>query len=81
MGEDGMHQEHSVPTLADLERTTILETLTLCNGNRTRTAGLLGISIRCLRNKLHIYAADGYEIPGVTGKPDDAERTHERGFA
>ncbi len=71
-----MHQEHSVPKLADLERTTILETLTICNGNRTRAAGLLGISIRCLRNKLHLYAEDGYEIPGVPTKPPDSERPH-----
>ena len=68
-----MHVEHTVPTLADLERTTILDTLNRCNGNRTRTAGLLGISIRCLRNKLHAYAASGYEIPGAAAKPAAAE--------
>ena len=71
-----MHQEHSVPKLADLERTTILETLTICNGNRTRAAGLLGISIRCLRNKLHLYAADGYEIPATLAKPPGSETSH-----
>jgi DNA-binding NtrC family response regulator len=71
-----MHQEHSVPKLADLERSTILETLTVCNGNRTRAAGLLGISIRCLRNKLHLYAASGYEIPGAAAKTADSETSH-----
>jgi DNA-binding NtrC family response regulator len=73
-GEDGMHQEHNVPKLADLERATILETLMVCNGNRTRAAGLLGISIRCLRNKLHNYAADGYAIPGA--KAPGPETSH-----
>jgi DNA-binding protein Fis len=41
----------------------ILETLRHCLGNRTRTAAVLGISIRTLRNKLNDYAAKGAAVP------------------
>jgi DNA-binding NtrC family response regulator len=50
-------------TVADVERDLILETLKRCLGNRTHAAGLLGISIRTLRNKLAIYAAEGASVP------------------
>ena len=50
-------------TVADVERDLILETLRHCLGNRTRAANILGISIRTLRNKLTVYAADGVEVP------------------
>jgi len=49
--------------LADIERDHIIATLASCEGNRTRAASALGISIRCLRNKLHLYAADGVKVP------------------
>jgi len=42
-------------TLADVERRMILQTLRHCHGNRTRTAQLLGISLRTVRNKLREY--------------------------
>lgn len=42
-------------TLADVEKNHILETLSHCQNNRTRTAKKLGISIRTLRNKLKDY--------------------------
>jgi DNA-binding NtrC family response regulator len=50
-------------TVADVERDLILETLKHCLGNRTRAANILGISIRTLRNKLSVYAADGVRVP------------------
>jgi DNA-binding NtrC family response regulator len=50
-------------TVADLERQLILDTLAHCQGNRTRAAALLGISIRSLRNKLSDYAALGVVVP------------------
>jgi DNA-binding NtrC family response regulator len=50
-------------TVADVERDLILETLKRCLGNRTRAASLLGISIRTLRNKLAVYAAEGVSVP------------------
>jgi two-component system, NtrC family, response regulator AtoC len=42
-------------TLAELEKRLILETLCREKNNRTKTAQVLGISIRTLRNKLHAY--------------------------
>ena len=50
-------------TVAECERQLILDTLEHCRGNRTRAAGLLGISIRTLRNKLADYAALGVVVP------------------
>ena len=43
-------------TLADVERELIIETLKHRGGNRTHAAGILGISIRTLRNKLNEYS-------------------------
>lgn len=42
-------------TVYDAERKLILKTLKAQDGNRTRTAEILGISTRTLRNKLHEY--------------------------
>lgn len=42
-------------TLHELEKRHILETLEVQGQNRTKTASILGISIRTLRNKLHEY--------------------------
>jgi DNA-binding NtrC family response regulator len=50
-------------TVADVERDLILETLKHCLSNRTRAANILGISLRTLRNKLAVYAADGVRVP------------------
>jgi two-component system, NtrC family, response regulator AtoC len=49
---------HTFPTgitLAELEKRLILETLAREKNNRTKTAQVLGISIRTLRNKLRAY--------------------------
>jgi two-component system, response regulator FlrC len=54
-------------TVADVERDLILETLKHCFGNRTHAANILGISIRTLRNKLTVYAADGVRVPPPNG--------------
>jgi DNA-binding NtrC family response regulator len=54
---------HVGRTLAEVERDLILDTLKHCLGNRTRTANILGISIRTLRNKLNEYMAEGYAVP------------------
>lgn len=43
-------------TVADVERELILERLKHRGGNRTHAAGILGISIRTLRNKLNGYS-------------------------
>jgi DNA-binding NtrC family response regulator len=50
--------------LEELERQHILSALRHTGGNRTRAAGLLGISIRTLRNKLQEYRAAGLVIAG-----------------
>jgi DNA-binding NtrC family response regulator len=56
-------------TVADVERDLIIDTLQHCLGNRTHAAGILGISIRTLRNKLQQYKQEGLSVP----LPGDAE--------
>jgi DNA-binding NtrC family response regulator len=50
-------------TLADMERSMIINTLSHTLGNRTHAANILGISIRTLRNKLRQYGAEGHSVP------------------
>lgn len=45
-------------SLAEIEKQFIIETLNLCEGNRTKTAKKLGISLRTLRNKLKAFKAE-----------------------
>ena len=52
-------------TISEMERRMIFATLEDLNGNRTRAAERLGISIRTLRNKLLEYRGD------ATGEEDD----------
>ncbi len=47
-----------------VERDAIIGTLQLTGGNRTRTATMLGLSIRALRNKISLYTAQGIAVPG-----------------
>ena len=49
-----------------VEREAILATLRMTGGNRTRTASVLGLSIRALRNKIGLYTAQGIEVPPST---------------
>jgi DNA-binding NtrC family response regulator len=56
--------------LFQIERDAIIGTLVLTSGNRTRAAEMLGISIRCLRNKLLLYAAQGIRPPGPACRSD-----------
>ncbi len=53
MGNSSMHVGM---TLQELEKKLIIETLEAQNNNRTKTADVLGISIRTLRNKLHEFS-------------------------
>jgi DNA-binding NtrC family response regulator len=54
--------------LDEVEKRHILEVLQACNGNRTKAADTLGISIRTLRNKLHEYRANGQVAPVESGE-------------
>jgi len=42
-------------SIADVEKELILNTLKKHNGNRTKTAEVLGITVRTLRNKLNEF--------------------------
>lgn len=60
---DVVSRAHVGQTVAQMEKTLILDTLSHCLGNRTHAATILGISIRTLRNKLNEYADEGTAIP------------------
>ncbi len=49
-------------TIREMEKRLILETLQDQGGNRTRTAEILAISIRTLRNKLNEYRSEDPEL-------------------
>jgi len=55
--------------LAEVERELIIETLKACGGNRTRASGLLGISIRTMRNKIRQYNTQGIPVPAPPSAP------------
>lgn len=48
--------------IATVERHLILATLQIEGGNRTRTACVLGIALRTLRNKINGYLSDGHAV-------------------
>jgi DNA-binding NtrC family response regulator len=50
-------------SLARIEREFILQTLRHNQGNRTRTAALLGISVRSLRDRIRNYKSQGEYVP------------------
>jgi two-component system response regulator FlrC len=60
---DAVTRSYVGQTVAEMEKTLILDTLSHCLGNRTHAANILGISIRTLRNKLNEYADGGTPIP------------------
>lgn len=49
-------------SIAEVERELILNTLKKYGGNRTKTAEVLGITVRTLRNKLNEYKSNGLNI-------------------
>lgn len=51
-------------SLDQMERNLILKTLHSVEGNRTKAAHILGISVRTLRNKLHEYRINGGDNGG-----------------
>jgi DNA-binding NtrC family response regulator len=50
-------------TVHQVERELMLQTLARCDGNRTRAARVLGVSVRTMRNKIKQYSADGADVP------------------
>ena len=50
-------------TVEAIERELVLQTLARFDGNRTRAARVLGLSVRTMRNKIRQYATDGRDIP------------------
>jgi len=53
----------ALATMEEVERQHILRALQSVEGNRTKTADLLGINVRTLRNKIRHYKLDGEEVP------------------
>ena len=64
-------------TVEEIERELVLHTLAYHRGSRTRTACVLGISIRTLRNKINDYLALGITVPthrqGRVGRVADCQ--------
>jgi DNA-binding protein Fis len=58
-------------TLAEVERALVLNTLAYVDGNRTQAAMALGISIRCLRDKIRRLRTLGLAVPSPTPEPRD----------
>ena len=48
--------------LEDVERWMIMATLRKCEGNKTRAAALLGVSLKTLYNRLNAYRAQGFNL-------------------
>lgn len=56
-------------TVGEVERELVLHTLARCDGNRTRAARVLGMSVRTLRNKIKEYSASGIDVPAHSHSP------------
>ncbi len=60
-------------TVKEVERELIIHTLARHHGSRTISCRTLGISIRCIRNKIHEYEELGIAVP-EPGEPSDLRR-------
>ena len=61
-------------SIADMERAMIMATLKRCGGNKTRTAAMLGVSLKTLYNRLNAYRAlDMSDVP--TDRIEGSEQT------
>jgi two-component system response regulator FlrC len=59
---DVSHSHASNGSIKDMEMDMIMKTLQETNGNKTKAAKLLGVSVRTIRNKINGY---GKNLPGV----------------
>ena len=59
-------------TVEEVERALVVQTLARCDGNRTHAARVLGLSVRTLRNKIRLYAAEGVEVPAHREQPESS---------
>ena len=50
-------------SMKEMELKMIMNTLKSVGGNRTKAAGILGITVRTLRNKLNDYRQMGLAVP------------------
>ena len=71
--EDCVAQQLVGHTLKEVECALILQTLRDLEGNRTRTATVLGISVRCLRDKIRQLREQGTDVPVSRPLDLDAE--------
>ena len=52
-------------TISEMEKELILKTLKSVDGNKTKTAEILGITVRTLRNKLNEYRQEGVDLSDI----------------
>lgn len=57
--------------LATIERELILQTLRYHEGNRTRAANVLRVSIRSLRDRIRTYREQGESVPAAGSSTSD----------
>jgi DNA-binding NtrC family response regulator len=62
----GDQQPPGEVSLDESERQLILATLERCGGDKKRAAEILGVSLKTLYNRLHLYAK-ARPVPGVPG--------------
>jgi two-component system response regulator FlrC len=67
MAAEAVSRSYVGQTVAAVEQSLIIDTLSHCLGNRTHAANILGISIRTLRNKLKEYTEAGVAVPAPQG--------------
>jgi hypothetical protein len=61
-------------TIEEIERELILHTLARYCGSRTRSASVLGISIRCIRNKIREYEDLGIGVPAPSERSNRTDQ-------
>jgi two-component system response regulator FlrC len=58
-------------TIEEVECELVICTLRYYSGNRTRSARVLGISVRTLRNRINEYAGKGIAVPEPSSARED----------